>query len=196
MKNNKVYIAKDAIARHEDFDVVYGDGDLAFSVCGSWSSEGDKIAIIGRMGGEIGHIKPDHYTLAYYIRMERYEYVFHTHRVFKHYSVEGMLWHAFGSLTSLPFDFISEEDEHHEVHVRLTNLPGKGECYEIKVADVAKLRMAAAAVIAMGIKEEYRGKSEGERDPNATKLGKMKRFLFTDKGKTYERVLEEEESRS
>lgn len=194
MKNNKVYIPKDAIARHEDFDVLYDDGDLALRFQGDWKSESDKIAIIGRMGGELGHIKPDHFTLTYYIRMERWEYVFHTHRIFKHYFVEGMLWQVHGSLSKCPVNFINEKGDKKDVHVRETTFPGMGECYEVKVADVAKLRVAIASVVAMAIKESYKGKSEGEKNPNANRLEKMKRFLFTDKGKTYDQILKEEEA--
>ena len=39
MKNNKVYFPVDAIARHEDFDVWYEDGDVFLSLKGAWSGE-------------------------------------------------------------------------------------------------------------------------------------------------------------
>ena len=35
MKNNKVYFPVDAIARHEDFDVWYEDGDVFLSLKGA-----------------------------------------------------------------------------------------------------------------------------------------------------------------
>ena len=59
MKNNKAYMPKDALARHEDFDVWYPDGELFLSIRGTWRSEHDKVLIFGRMGGEMGAIKPD-----------------------------------------------------------------------------------------------------------------------------------------
>ena len=59
MKNNKVYMPTDALARHSDFDVRYADGSTFLSIKGPWSSERDKVTIFGRMGGEMGCIKPD-----------------------------------------------------------------------------------------------------------------------------------------
>ena len=79
MKNNKVYFRRDALARHEDFDVWYADGDLFMSVRGPWKAEGDKVALMGRLGGEIGAIKPDRSALAYTIRMERTETTIEVH---------------------------------------------------------------------------------------------------------------------
>ncbi len=187
MKNNKVYFRRDALARHEDFDVWYADGDLFMSVRGPWKAEGDKVALMGRLGGEIGAIKPDRSALAYTIRMERYEYVLHTLRIFEHYSVEGMLWDVEGSLSDSPLDFVYDGDRK-DVHVRALDFKDKGSCYEIKVSDVAKLRIACAAVIAMGIKEEYRGLSEGEKKESPSMLDKVRGFLFTNKGTSYEEL--------
>ena len=88
-----------------------------------------------------------------------------------------------------------EDDSVKDVHVRVVEFMDRGECYEIKAKDVAKLRIAVAAVIAMGIKEEYRGLSEGIENPNASRLEKAKNWLFAGKGKTYEQLLEEDASR-
>ncbi|MCB6567564.1 hypothetical protein LI169_21155, partial [Desulfovibrio desulfuricans] len=55
-------------------------------------------------------IKPDHKALPYYLKLERWEYVFHRLHLFKHYYVNGMKWQSDGSLTNPPFDFVNEED--------------------------------------------------------------------------------------
>ena len=188
MKNNRVYFPKDALARHEDFDVWYEDGETFLSIRGTWSSERDKAVIFGRMGGEMGCIKPDSKALTYYLKLERWEYVFHTLYLFKHYYVNGMKWQIDGTLSNPPFDFVNEDSLYKEVHVQLVDFKNHGECYEIRAKDVAKLRIAVAAVIAMGIKEEYRGLSEGFRDENASKLKKAKKWLIADKGITYENL--------
>ena len=93
-KNNKIYIPADAIAKHEDFDTWYEDGSLfyRFESPKGWSSEKDKVVIIGRMGGQTGAIKPDSKTVGYYLSVGQWEYYFRTYLIFKHYGVEGMLW--------------------------------------------------------------------------------------------------------
>ena len=188
MKNNKVYLPTDAIARHEDFDVWYADGETFLSIKGAWSKESDKAFIFGRMGGEMGQIKPDHTALTYYLKLERWEYVFHTLHLFKHYYVNGMKWQIDGSLTNPPFDFVNEEDSQKEVHVQVVDFKGHGPCFEVRAKDVAKLRIAVAAVIAMAIKEEYRGLSEGLKNPNASRLEKAKNWLVADKGIPYDQL--------
>lgn len=204
MKNNKAYVPKNFLAQHEDFDAWYADGEVFLSFRGAWEKESDKVRIFGRMGGEMGCIKPDANKLAYYLKLERWEYVFHTRRIYRNYYVNGMKWQIYGSLRDLPLDFLLENDQEKgekvhnmstkkDVHVNLVNFRDRGECYEIKCNDVAKLRIAVAAVIAMGIKEEYCGLSEGIRDPHASKLRKAKDWLFAGKGKTYEQLLAEEE---
>lgn len=192
MKNNRVYFPKDALKRHEDFDVWYADGDVFLSIKGAWSSERDKVAIFGRMGGEMGQIKPDAKALTYYLKLERWEYVFHTLRLFEHYYVNGMKWQIDGTLSNPPFDFILEESHVKEGHVQVVDFKNHGECYEIRVKDVSKLRIATAAVIAMGIKEEYKGLSEGLKDPDASKLEKAKNWLFAGKGIPYEKLCQQE----
>lgn len=196
MKNNKVYVRKDALTRHEDFDVWYADGELFLSIKGTWSSERDIVRIFGRMGGEMGCIKPDAKALAYYLKLERWEYVFHTRRIFEDYCVDGMHWQIDGSLSEPPFDFVNEENLGKDVRVSTISFKDRGECFEIKAKDAAKLRIAVAAVIAMGIKEEHRGLSEGIADPAASRLARFKTRLFSGKGKTYEQLLAEEAARS
>lgn len=199
MKFNKVYFQKDAIERGEDFDVWYEDGAQFLHFEGPWQSEKDKIAVMGRMGGEVGHIKCDHLALCYYLRVERYQHCLHTYTIFKHYYIEGMLWDIQGSFAFPPFDFVKETKRGDEFdrqkmgHVKLVNFKNKGECYEVRVKDVAHLRVATLAVIGMGLKEKYRGKSEGEENPNPTKLQKLKDAVFTNKGKTFEQVCAEDE---
>ena len=192
LKNNKVYFPVDALARHEDFDVWYEDGDVFLSIKSAWSKERDKVAIFGRMGGEMGSIKPDAKALTYYLKLERWEYVFHTLRIFEHYYINGMKWQIDGSLSNPPFDFVDEEDGHKEAHVQVVDFKGHGACFELKVRDVAKLRIATAPLIAKGIKEEYKGLSEGFKDENASKLKKAKDWMFAGRGKTYDELLEEE----
>lgn len=192
MKNNKVYMRKDAFARHEDFNVWYADGELFLNIKGAWSSERDTVRIFGRMGGEMGCIKPDAKALTYYLKLERWEYVFHTRRIFEDYCVDGMHWQIDGSLSEPPLDFMNEEDLGKDVHVSAVPFKGHGECLEIRAKDVAKLRIAVASVIAMGIKEEHRGLSEGIADPSASRLTRAKNRLFLGKGKTYEQLLAEE----
>ncbi len=193
MKFNKMFIPIDAISLHKDFDIYYEDGTLALSLKGAWSSEKDKIAILGRTGGEIGHIKPDFQCLAYYLRLDRYEYVFHTFHIFKHYGVEGMLWEIDGTLSNPPLRFINEGSNKADVTVRLANLKDIGACFEVKATDVARLRIACATVISMLIKEHYRGKSEGLKQPNPSGLDRIKQLLFTNKGISYEELLQQEE---
>lgn len=196
MKNNKVYFQKDALARHEDFDMWYEDGDVFFHFESEWKSEKDKVAVIGRMGGEVGCIKPDHKVVNYYLRFGRWEHCLHTYTIFKHYYIEGMLWDLYGSMQNPPCDFITEtktKDDKRDVHIKLVKFRDKGECYEIRVTDLNKLRLAAIAVVAICLKEEWKGLSEGEENPNATLMDKIKKNLRGLKGKTYEQVLAEEE---
>lgn len=204
MKNNRVYVSKDALAKREDFDAWYADGDTFLSFKSNWTGEGDKVRIFGRLGGEMGSIKPDPKKLTYYLKLERWEYVFHTRKLFEDYYVNGMKWQIYGSLNNPPLDFLLENDlekgqkvptisNKKDVHVRLVdNFRDRGECYEIKCNDVAKLRIATAAVIAMAIKEQYKGLSEGLHNPHASRLTRAKNWLFAGKGKTYEQLLEEE----
>lgn len=192
MKNNKAYMPVDALARHNDFDVWYADGDLFLRIKGAWQSERDSVSVFGRMGGEMGAIKPDAKALTYYLKLERWEYVFHTRRIFQDYYVNGMRWQIGGTLSEPPLFFINEDNQEKDVHVRVVPFKGHGDCFEIRAKDVAKLRIAVATVIAMGIKEEYRGLSEGVEDPRASKLAKAKRWLTAGKGKTYEQLLVED----
>lgn len=198
MKYNKVYFPKDAIARHEDFDAWYEDGDLFLSFKGKWDAEKDKIAVIGRMGGEIGHIRPDNKTLCYYLRLERWEFVLHTYEIFRHYYLEGMFWDLYGSMQNPPCDFVTtnnkKKERVKEAHYKIVDFRDKGECYEVSVTDVAKLRHAAITAVAILIKEEWRGYSEGEEIPNPSWVDWIKGNIFTKK-LTPEQVEEEAERR-
>ena len=81
LKFNKVYGPVDALARHEDFDTWYEDGDLFlhFACKKGWKSEKDRVQIFGRMGGQVGEIKPDNRALVYDIMYERFTYRLHTY---------------------------------------------------------------------------------------------------------------------
>ncbi len=193
MKFNKVYFPADAIARHEDFDSWYEDGDifLQFKCKKGWKSEHDPVQIMGRMGGEVGLIKPDNRTLNYYIRYERYEYILHTYVIEHHYYVEGMVWDLYGSFNNPPFNIVEEtltSYEHKAVHVKLKEFRNKGLCYEVHVPDLRKLRVAVAAVVAIGIKEEWKGLSEGEEWESANLLERLKGRIFENKGYTYQEI--------
>ena len=192
MKNNTVYLPADALARHEDFSIVYEDGTPLYDVRGDWTSDRDKVRVFGRLGGESCLIKPDAQTLSYYIQLEHYEYALRTFRLFDHYYLEGRLWQIHGSLTTCPLDFVNEKTGRREVHVSRRPFKGMGEAYEVRVTDVAKLRIAAAAVVAMALKEEWRGKSEGEKDPEGSRLARLRNWALGGRGKTYEQLLAED----
>ncbi len=194
MKNNKVYLPVDALARHEDFVIAYEDGTPLYTVRSDWSSARDKVRFFGRLGGESCLIKPDAQTLSYYIQLERYEHALRTFRVFDHYYLEGRLWQIRGSLTACPLDFTNEKTGRREVRVSRRLAKGMGEAYEVRVADVSKLRIAAAAVVAIALKEEWRGKSEGEDEGDAegSRLARLRNWMLGGRGKTYEQLLAED----
>lgn len=140
MKFNKVYLQRDAIARHEDFDTWYEDGDLfyRFENKKGWTAEKQNISVIGRMGGENAAIRPDNRCLNYYLRFERYEYILHPYVINKHYYIEGMLWDLYGSFSNPPFDFVTETRTSYnkkDVHVKTRLFRDKGECFEMHVPD-------------------------------------------------------------
>lgn len=184
---------KDAIARHEDFDTWYEDGELfyRFENKKGWTSEKDKISVIGRMGGENGQIRPDNRCLNYFLRFERYEYIMHPYVINEHYYIEGMLWDLYGSFSNPPFNFVTETKTSYnkkDVHVTMRPFKNKGECYEIHVPDLTKLRIAVISLVAIGIKEEWKGLSEGEEYRRATMLERLKDRIFENKGLTYEQI--------
>ena len=189
MKNNAMYIPVDALKNRQDFDIWYRDGDLAFSFKSNWESEKDKITIWNRHGAECGHIKldPGSKTM-YYVMMERWEYELHTYIIFEEYFFKGMLWEIKGSPSKPPFDFYSLRSEKNEVHVSRTKFKGHGECLEVRVRDVTFLRIAAAAVVAMMVKEEYKGMSEGIETPGLARMEKVKRWFKGKKRLTYEDI--------
>ena len=189
MKFNKIYLQKDAIARHEDFDTWYEDGErfYRFESKGGWKSEKDKISVIGRMGGENGQIRPDNRCLNYFLRFERYEYIMHPYVIFKHYYIEGMLWDLYGSAAEPPFDFVCETKTSYnkkDVHVKERLFRDKGMCYEIHVPDLTKLRVAVIALVAILIKEEWKGLSECEEVRGATWMERLKNRVIENKGYT------------
>ena len=188
MRNNRVYMPVDAVDKREDFNLWYADGDVFLTVKCDWSKENSKVAIFNRMGGELGRIKFDPNTLVYFVGVERYEYELHTYTIFEHYFFKGMLWDIMGCLDEPPLDFVNQGTGKSDVRISRVKFKDKGQCYEIKVKDLSKLRIAACAVIAMKIKEGWLGKSEGE--PVEKKgLEKWKERIFSNKGITYEEIL-------
>ena len=188
---NKVYFPADAISNHADFDGWYEDGERFMTVKSlnkenPWSEEADKIAIYSRLDAEMARIKPDHKTLSYSVRVERYTYTLHTFTIFKHYFLEGMLWQIYGSPSNVPFSFTNENTDKKDVRVRIVKFNNQ-DCFEVKVREIEKLRMAVAAVIAILIKEEYKGFSEGEPAKNASLFKKVKRY-FLEETISYEEI--------
>lgn len=193
MKFNKVYFPVDAIAKHENFDAWYEDGDvfLQFMCKKGWKSEKDQVQIMGRMGGQVGLIRPDNRTLNYFIRYERWEYILHTYVIEHHYYVEGMVWDLYGCAHEPPFDFVEEtmtSYNHKAVHVKTKEFKNHGLCYEVHVPDLTKLRIAVASLVAILIKEEWKGLSEGEEWESANVLERIKGRIFENKGYTYEEI--------
>ena len=192
MKNNRVYMQVDAVDKREDFNLWYADGDVFLTVKSDWTKENDKVSIINRMGGELGRIRTDPQQVVYYVGVERYEYELHTYTIFEHYFFKGMLWDIGGGLQDVPLDFRNEGTGKLDVRIGRVRFKDKGLCYEIKVKDLSKLRIAACCVIAMAIKESFKGKSEGE--PVEKKgLEKWKARIFSNKGITYEEILAQKE---
>ena len=195
MKFNKVYIPLDALKRHEDFDTWYEDGDLFLHLESKqgWSSEKDKVQIIGRMGGQVGQIKPDHLALTYRIQYERFEYTLHTYVIEHHYYIEGMVWDMYGSFNNPPFSVVEETLTSYNkktVRVKVVNFKNHGMCYEVHVPELEKLRIAVACIVAIGLKEEWKGLSEGEDREIGTRLQRLKNRIFENKGYTYEQIQE------
>ena len=185
-----MYIPVDALKNRQDFDIWYRDGDLAFSFTGKWESEKDPVTIWSRHGAEAGSIKLDPGSkMMYYVRLERWEYELHTYIINEEYFFKGMLWEIKGSPSNPPFDFYSLRSEKNEVHVSRTQFKGHGECLEVRVRDVTFLRIAAAAVVAMMMKEEFKGLSEGIEAPGLSRGQKILRWIKGNKGLTYEQVM-------
>ena len=196
MKNNRVYMSVDAIDKREDFELWYADGETFLTVKGDWTREKDRVAIYNRMGGEMARIRTDPHEVIYYVGVERFEYELHTYTIFEHYFFKGMLWDIYGSLQEMPLDFRNEGTGKLDVRIGSCKFRDKGRCYEIKVKDISKLRIAACCVIAMAIKESFKGKSEGE--PEAEKqlpaFQRLIKRITTNKGIPYEEILAAKEA--
>lgn len=192
MRNNRVYLPVGAVDKREDFELYYADGDVFVTVKSDWRSEGSKVAIYNRFGGQMARISTDPKQVVYHVGVERYEYELHTYTVFEHYFFKGMLWDIRGSISDPPLDFRNEGTGKLDVRISRVRFRDKGQCYEIKVKDLSKLRTAACCVIAMAIKESWKGKSEGEPDdvkamPALKRL--KRRISLTEKGIPYEEIL-------
>lgn len=194
MKFNKVYIQKDALLRHEDFDTWYEDGSVFyhFTSKNNWEQEKDVVSAY-REGAKqpSGIIKADHRCLNYLITCERYEYIMHSYVIERHYYIEGMLWDLYGSYYEPPYDLVVETKTSYnkkDVHVKERLFKGKGLCYEIHVPNLEKLRVAVLAIVAIGMKETWKGLSEGEDVRGATWVERLKNRVFENKGLTYEQI--------
>lgn len=188
----KIYIPKDALSKRQDFECWYEDRMLFCEVKSKnkenpWQDEHDRIALISRHGAEMGLIKPDYKSLCYDLRMERFTYTLHTYTIFDHYYIEGMLWQVEKSPLEAPFTFYNEGYDQKDVRIRIVDFADKGECYEVAVKDVSKLRPAVISVLAILIKEEFRGLSEGEPDGKKSTFKTIKDF-FAEKGHTFENL--------
>ena len=188
MKNNRVYMQVDALEKREDFCLWYADGDEFLTVKSDWSKENDRVEIYTRLGGQGARIRFDPHSLVYFVGVERYEYELHTYTIFEHYFFKGMLWDIRGTLQEPPLDFRNEGTGKLDVRIGRVKFRDKGPCFEIKVKDISKLRIAACCVIAMAIKESWKGKSEGE-PVDLSGFAKLKDRITTNKGLTYEEVL-------
>lgn len=185
----KIYIPVDGIERHEEFECWYEDGSLFCTVKGDFKKETDKVHLIGRTGGEIARIKPDHKALQYACRVDKWTYNLRTHVIYKHYFLEGMMWQMFGSISNGRANFRNEDTSKNDVHiVRLKDFMNHGPCYEVRVKDIHKLRSAAVATVGMMVKEHYRGLSEGEPNEKMNYVKKLIR-LINDTGYTYEQLI-------
>lgn len=189
MQFKKVYIPVDAISRREDFECWYEDRMLFCTVKSlnkenPWSDEHDQVALISRHNAEMARIKPDYKSLNYALRVERWDYTLHTYVIYSHYFVEGMMWQINKSPIDAPLTFYNEGYDRKDVRVRIVKFGDKGDCYEVAVKDVSRLRVAATSVIAILIKEEFRGLSEGEPNPKEKWYRKLANFV-NDKGYSF-----------
>lgn len=185
----KVYIPANALATKEDFDIWYEDGAVFATAKSDWQSEKSIVDVIGRSGGLIARIKPDHKALEYAIRVDEYTYRLITHTIFRHYFFEGMKWQMNGSIDNGSACFVNEDNGKKDCLIRrVDSFRNHGCCYEVKVKDLSKLRAAATVVLGMMIKEHHKGLSSGEPDPKASLVKKFKRN-FLDIGVTYEELL-------
>ena len=189
MQFKKVYIPVDAIARREDFECWYEDRMLFCTVKSlnkekPWSDEHDKVALISRHEAEMARIKPDYKSLNYALRVERWDYILHTYVIYSHYFIEGMMWQVNKSPIDAPLTIYNEGYDRKDVRIRKVDFADKGECYEVAVKDVSRLRVAVTSVIAILIKEEFRGLSEGEPDPKMKWHKKLANY-FVEKGYSF-----------
>ena len=186
----KLFIPTDGVSRREDFPIWYEDG-YEFATVHSengWQSEKDRVQLLGSTGGQIARIKPDFRALTYDVRVDMYTYVLKTYTIFKHYFVLGMLWQMYGSISNNKATFINENTKKKDVYIyRIDDFKGRGPCLEVRVRNLNRLRPAAAATVAMMIKEDFVGLSLGEPDPKENLLVKLKKF-FLETGYTYEEI--------
>ncbi|MDO4501958.1 MAG: hypothetical protein Q4D06_02135 [Coriobacteriia bacterium] len=184
----KVYIPINALEGKQNFEMWYEDGALFATAESDWASEKSIVNIIGRSGGLIARIKPDHKALEYAIRVDEYTYRLITHTIFKHYFFEGMKWQMYGSISNGNASFVNEDNGKKDCLIRtVDSFRHHGPCYEVKVKDLSKLRSAVSVVLGMMIKEHHKGLSTGENDPKASFIKKFKRN-FLEVGVTYEEL--------
>ncbi len=187
---NKIYFPVDAIDKGEDFQGWYEDGALFMSTNADWSAEKNPIQILAKTGAEMCKIKPDYKCLTYSVGVERFTYTLKTKLVTKHYYFEGMLWNMHGTPSSGHACFIHEDTGKKDVVVKVVDkFRDKGPCYEVKVRDITKLRVAVCAVIAILHKEHWKGASEGEPPEDKVSFFSKLRHSMNDTVLTYDEVM-------
>lgn len=186
----KLYVEANGVDERRDFKIWYEDG---FDFCdvhslNNWLLETDRVHLVGPLGGLVGSIKPDHRALTYDVGVDRWTYTLKTMTIFKHYFFEGMMWKMYGGLRDGKACFYNQDTRKKDVYVYyLEDWKNRGPVYEIRVRDISKLRPAAAAIVAIMIKESYVGLSIGEGDPNLGRIQKLIRSV-RDTGYTYEEI--------
>ena len=187
-----MYIPVDALARHEDFDTWYEDGDLFlhFACKKGWKSEKDRVQIFGRMGGQVGEIKPDNRALVYDIMYERFIACTPTSSSI---TTTSRAWcgTCTAAITSLPTALSRRRlsaTTANRCACAASKVQDHGPCYEVHVLELEKLRIAVACLVAIGYKEEWKGLSEGEDRELGNLWQRMKGRIFENKGFTYEQI--------
>ncbi len=186
----KLYAPIDGVHNRTDFEIWYEDNLPFCTVHGEsgWKSEKDRVQLLGPTGGQIARIKPDFKALTYDVRVDKWTYVLKTYTIYEHYFFEGMMWKMYGSLKDAKQCFYNQDSRKKDVIIyRLDNWKDRGPCLEIRIRDRSKLRPAAAAVVAVMIKEDFEGLSLGEGDPERNLLVKLKDYFF-ERGYTKEEI--------
>lgn len=187
---NKIYFPVDALEKGEDFEAWYEDGALFMTTNCDWKEEKSPIQILAKTGAEMCKIKPDYKCLTYSVGVERFTYTLKTKLITKHYYFEGMLWDMHGSPSNGHCCFIHEDTGKKDVLVTTVDkFRDKGPCFEVKVRDITKLRVAVCAIVAILHKEHWKGVSEGEAPEESVGFFTKLRHSMADTTLSYEEVM-------